>query len=41
MVYDPHFNQVQCIYCDSYNTVEVVGKPGCYKCLECDDTFYI
>ena len=38
-VYDPHFGQVQCIMCDSYNTKELVKNK--YQCRECGEEFII
>ena len=38
-VYDPHFADVQCVYCDSYNTVELKLKWGWFQCNECGEVF--
>lgn len=38
-VYDPHHEEVQCIYCDSYNTVEQAPNWGTYRCEDCGETF--
>lgn len=38
-VYDPHFADVQCIYCDSYNTTELKPKWGWFQCNECGEVF--
>ena len=39
LVYEPYHEEVQCIYCDSYNTQEQVPQWGTYKCLDCGETF--
>ena len=36
--YDPHREDVQCIFCDSYSTK--VTENGKYKCLDCGEEFY-
>lgn len=40
-VRDPYREQVQCIYCDSYDTEEVQDSSGCFRCRECGEIFYI
>ena len=39
MVYDPHHEEVQCIYCDSYNTIELKPRWGVFECSACGETF--
>lgn len=39
LVYDPHREEVQCIYCDSYNTQGQVPNWGTFKCLDCNEIF--
>lgn len=39
-VHDPYYGKVQCIMCDSYNTVYIEGtKPRKYLCRECGEEF--
>lgn len=38
-VRDPHHEQTQCIYCDSYDTVEQQPNWGTFKCNSCGETF--
>ena len=40
-VYDPHHEQTQCIYCDSYDTTEQVPNWKTFKCNTCGETFKI
>lgn len=41
MVYDPHHEEVQCIYCDSYNTTEQAPQWRTFKCNDCGELFTI
>lgn len=38
-VHEPYHESIQCIYCDSYNTVELASKWNHYKCKDCGETF--
>jgi hypothetical protein len=39
-VYEPHYGQVQCIMCDSYNTIKIEStQPQKYRCRECGEEF--
>ena len=38
-VHDPHFGQVQCIMCDSYETHEFSKNK--FKCRECGEEFIL
>lgn len=40
-VYDPHHEQTQCIYCDSYDTVELKPEWKKFKCNTCGEVFRI
>lgn len=40
-VYDPHHNQTQCIYCDSWDTTELAPDWRKFKCNECGEVFKI
>lgn len=40
-VYDPYHESVQCIYCDSYDTVELRPHWRKFKCNECGEVFVI
>ncbi len=37
-VHDPNFGKVQCVYCDSYDTVENDTSGG-YYCNNCNEQF--
>ena len=39
LVYDPHHEETQCIFCDSYNTTEQKPKWGMFKCNDCGEIF--
>ena len=39
LVYDPHHEETQCIFCDSYNTIEQKPKWNWYKCNDCGEIF--
>lgn len=36
---EPYHESVQCIYCDSYNTIEQTPQWGKYVCKDCGATF--
>lgn len=38
-VYEPHHEEVQCIFCDSYNTIEQSPNWGTFKCKDCGEVF--
>lgn len=38
-IYDPHHEDVQCIYCDSYNTRVIDSHT--FMCKECNEIFKI
>lgn len=38
-VYDPNFDRVQCVYCDSFNTVEQAPQWNTFMCMDCGQTF--
>ena len=38
-IYDPHFCEVECIYCGSANTIEQRPKWGWFMCNHCGETF--
>ena len=40
-VYDPHHEETQCIYCDSYNTTEQKPNWRTFKCNDCGEIFKI
>ena len=39
-IHDPHFEEVQCIFCDSWDTMQVQGYST-YKCNTCGETFVL
>ena len=39
LVYDTHHEETQCIFCDSYNTIEQKPKWNWYKCNDCGEIF--
>lgn len=41
MVIEQHHEDMQCIYCDSYDTVEQVPEWRKFKCNACGATFRI
>ena len=41
-VHDPSYGKIQCIMCDSYNTLYIEGtKPRKYVCRECGEEFIL
>lgn len=38
-VKEEHHEQIQCVYCDSYDTVELAPQWNTYKCNNCGETF--
>ena len=41
-VHDPHYGQIQCIMCDSYDTFcTTKTAPPKFKCRECGEEFII
>ena len=40
-VEDHHHEQIQCIYCDSYDTVEQAPLWGTFKCNACGEIFEV
>lgn len=38
-VHDPHFGEIECIYCGSTDTVEQKPKWMWFKCNHCGETF--
>lgn len=38
-VYDPHHEEVQCMFCDSYDTVEIDRRK--FKCNTCEEVFRV
>ena len=40
-VYEPYHESIQCIYCDSYDTVEQAPEWRKFKCNACGATFRI
>lgn len=36
---EPHHEETQCIYCDSYNTKELAPNWNRFECLDCGATF--
>ncbi len=41
MVHDPHHEETQCIYCDSYDTEEQAPNWGTFKCNSCGEIFTV
>lgn len=39
-VLDAHHEQVQCLYCDSWDTYELVPNYLMFKCKNCGETFH-
>lgn len=39
LVYDPHHEEVACVFCDSYDTIELSPNWGTYKCNACGEVF--
>lgn len=39
-IYDPHYDKMQCIFCDSYDT-EATSTPNTYQCNSCKDIFIV
>lgn len=39
LIYDPHHEETQCIFCDSYNTAEQKSQRLIFKCNDCGETF--
>ena len=39
LVYDPYHEKTQCIYCDSYDTVELKPQWNVFKCSTCGEIF--
>lgn len=40
-IHDPYHDKVQCIFCDSYVTVELIPNWGTFKCNSCGEIFTI
>lgn len=38
-IHDPHFGEVECVYCGSTDTVEQRPKWRWFKCNHCGETF--
>ncbi len=38
-VYDPNHGKMQCLYCDGYNTEELVPDWGKFRCRDCGEIF--
>lgn len=38
-VHDPYHGKTQCIFCDSWNTVEQAPQWGTFMCQECGEIF--
>lgn len=38
-VYEPNHERTQCVFCDSYNTIEQKPNWGVFRCNDCGEIF--